>query len=165
MNIFYKSQRIGKNGRIFWLYKIKTLKNNVDKSSSFAKEEQYTRFGRFLRKTKLDELPQIWNLLKGDLNLVGPRAEETKTIEVLPEDIRKILLSRKPGITSLSSLHFFDETQILENTKDPYKVYWTAIKPLKITLDLFYIQNRDFLLDVWIIWKTVILIVKSFFRK
>ena len=164
MNIFYKSKRIGKNGKPFTIFKFKTLKDNIDKTNSFANEEQYIGYGRFLRQTKIDELPQIWNLIKRDINIVGPRPEEEKTINVIPEDIRNILLSRRPGLTSLTSIHFFDETHILEKSLDQHKDYWTKIKPLKITLDIFYIQNRDIFLDFWIIWKTVILIVKSFIR-
>lgn len=164
MSFFYKSHRIGKNGKPFVMYKIRTLKENVDIGNSFANEEQYTRFGRILRKTKIDELPQLWNILKGDLRLVGPRAEEEKTLEVLPVDIREKLLSVKPGLTSLASIHFFDEGQILEKSADPHYDYWVKVKPTKIVLDFFYIDNRNLLLDAWIVLKTAILIVKSIFR-
>ena len=164
MSILYKSTRIGKNEKPFILYKFRTLKENTDAESSFAKEEQYTRFGWILRKTKLDELLQIWNLIKRDMNIVGVRPEEQKTIDLLPQDIRDILLSRRPGLTSLASIHFFDESNILEKSPDQHKDYWTKIKPLKITLDVFYIQNRDILLDFWILWKTSILIIKSFIK-
>ncbi len=164
MSIIYKSKRIGKNGKSFYLYKFRTLKNDADKTNSFASQKQYAFMGRFLRKTKIDELPQIWNYLKGDIAFVGPRPEEEKTIEVIPEETRNILLSVKPGLTSLSSIHFFDETTILEDTKDPYRIYWTTIKPIKIGLDIFYIKNRDIFLDSWILFKTMILIIKSFFK-
>ena len=165
MSFFYRSKRVGKNGKEFIMYKIQTLKENTDKTSSFANTEQYTRFGWVLRKVKLDELPQIWNVIKRDLNIVGVRPEEQKTIDLLPEDTRRILLSRRPGLTSLASLHFFDEGQILEKSSNPHRDYWLKIKPTKIVLDVFYIQNRDILLDFWIIWKTAILIIKSFFSK
>lgn len=165
MRLFYKSERIGQYGKLFTMYKIKTLRDGVDKTSSFVDQNQYLLLGKFLRKSKLDELPQLWNLIKGDLALVGPRAEEAKTINALPEATRKILLSVKPGLTSLASVQFFNEGQLLEQAKDPYKLYWTAVKPLKITLDAFYIENRDLLLDAWIVWKTAILIIKSFFKK
>ena len=164
MSIFYKSLRIGKHGKEFVLWKFRTLKENTDRTSSFAREEQYTWCGRFLRKTKLDELPQILNVLRGELNLVGPRAEEKKTIEFLPEDMKRVLLSRRPGLTSLASIHFFDEGQILENARDPHRTYWENIKPLKFTLDAFYIQNRDIFLDFWIIWKTAVLVVISLLK-
>mgnify|MGYP001558066803 CR=1 FL=1 len=165
MSIFYHSLRVGKNGKTFYLFKFRTLKENSSKESSFASKEQYTWCGRFLRKTKLDELPQIWNVLKGDLNIVGPRPEEEKNIAVIPEEIKNILLSRRPGLTSLSSLHFFEEGQILEKSSDVYRDYWERIKPLKIALDVFYVQHRDLLLDWWIIFKTLTMILKSIFRK
>ena len=163
MSFFYRSKRVGKNGKEFVMYKIQTLKESTDKTSSFANTEQYTRFGWVLRKVKLDELPQIWNVIKRDLNIVGVRPEEQKTIDLLPEDTKQILLSRRPGLTSLASLHFFDEGQILEKSSDPHKIYWTAIKPMKIVLDLFYIKNRGLFLDLWIIYRTFCLIIKSFF--
>lgn len=165
MSIFYKSQRVGKNEKPFIMYKFRTLKENTDKISSFANEEQYTWCGRFLRKVKLDELPQLWNLIRRDINFVGPRPEEQRTIDVLPNDIKTILLSRRPGLTSLASLHFFDETNILEESPEQHRDYWTKIKPMKILLDVFYINNRNLLLDLWIILKTISLIIRSFFTK
>lgn len=164
MNLIYKSQRVGKNGKLFWLYKFRTLKENIDKISSFANKEQYIWCGRFLRKTKIDELPQLWNIIKRDINFVGVRPEEQKTIDVIPKDIKEILLSIRPGLTSLASIHFFDETNILEKSPTPYEDYWIKIKPLKITLDIFYIKNRDIIFDIWIVWKTILLIMKSFFK-
>lgn len=165
MSIFYRSKRVGKNGKVFHLIKFRTLKENFDKESSFASESAYLPFGKFLRKTKLDELPQLWNVLRGQVNIVGPRPEEERNIAVLPEETRKILLSRRPGLTSLASIHFFEEGQILGTSEEIYKDYWTKIKPLKITLDVFYIQNRDLLLDWWIVLKTATMIIKSFFKK
>ena len=164
MSIFYKSLRVGKNGKLFDLLKFRTLKENFDKESSFANESGYTRFGKLLRKTKLDELPQVWNVLKGEVNLVGARPEEERNVAVLPEETKKILLSRRPGLTSLASIHFFEEGQILNESSEVYKDYWTKIKPLKIALDIFYIQQRNILLDWWIILKTTSLIIKSFFK-
>lgn len=164
MSIIYTSIRVGKNSKPFKLYKFRTLKENTDKTSSFAKEEQYVWGGRFLRKSKLDEIPQVINLIKRDLNIVGVRPEEERALKVLPEDTLKILLSRRPGLTSLSSIHFFDEGHILSKSPDQHFDYWIKIKPLKIALDVFYIQQRDILLDLWIVWKTAILIIKSFFK-
>ena len=159
MTLFYRSQRVGKKGKLFTLYKFKTL--NEGYNNSFVQENAYKPLGHFLRKTKLDEFPQLWNVLKGDLNLVGPRPEEERTIDLIPEDIKGALLSRRPGLTSLASLHFFDEGQLLEKSPDPYKDYWERIKPMKFILDVFYIQNRDILLDFWIIWRTMLLMAKS----
>lgn len=165
MSILYKSPRIGKNGKVFNLYKFRTLKMGDDKKGQFAQQGEYIKFGKFLRKTKIDELPQIVNWLKGDVSLIGPRAEEQRTIEVIPQKTREILLSIKPGLTSLASLYFYDEEEILKKVRDPYWLYWKHIKPNKILLDIFYINNRDALLNTWIFYKTLLLVIKSVFKK
>lgn len=152
MSIFYKSHRIGKGGRLFEMYKFKTLKETDD---SFASEQIYTKYGKFLRKWKIDELPQLWNILKRDMNFIGPRPEEKRTIDLIPEETKQILLSVRPGLSCLSSIYFFNEEEILLTSKDPAKTYWEQIKPMKILLDIFYIQNRCFLLRCFIIWQTI----------
>lgn len=154
MDIVFKSLRIGKNGKRFLLYKFRTLKNGSD-SKHFTGNESYTKFGKFLRKTKLDELPQLWNILRGEMTWVGPRPEEARTIETLPSHIREIQLSVKPGLTSLASIHFADEEKLLQEFKDPARIYWSAVKPMKFLLDVFYVQHKSFLLDLAIIWGTI----------
>ena len=152
MSIFYKSQRVGKNGKEFLMYKFRTLEYGSD-LDSFA--QNYTKFGKFLRKWKIDELPQLFNILKREMNFIGPRPEEQRTIDLIPEESKQILLSVRPGLTSLSSIYFFDEEELLLTSKDPAKTYWEQIKPMKILLDIFYIQNRSFLLRCFIIWQTI----------
>ena len=159
-SIFYRSLRVGKNGKKFWMLKLKTLKDDFDKTNTFAKEESYTKYGHTLRKYKIDELPQIWNVLKGQMSLVGPRPEEERTLNLIPEELRKQLLSVKPGMTSLASLHFYDEEAILKYGEDVFKDYWIRIKPTKIMLDVFYVQNRNWILDLGILWATFLRIVK-----
>lgn len=161
MSILYKSARIGKNGVPFVMYKLRTLKEGTDKTSSFAQQDQYTTFGRLLRATKIDELPQLWNLLKGDIALVGPRPEEERAINIIPKETRDILLSVKPGMTSLASIHFFNEEAILKDSQDAHKDYWERIKPTKILLDVFYIEHRSVLLKLFILWETFKKIIKS----
>lgn len=163
MNWLYKSLRIGKNEKKFWMYKLKTLRDDFDKS--FADESSYTKYGHFLRKYKLDELPQFLNVLKGQMSLVGPRPEEERTINLIPEDIRKTLLSVKPGMTSLASLHFYDEEMLLKQGQDIYKDYWMGVKPLKIMLDIFYIENKSWLLDLAVLWATFKRITRLFFSR
>ena len=158
-SFIYRSERVGKNGKRFSLYKFRTLKPNFD--GQYATEEGYTRFGKFLRKTKLDEVPQLFNILKGDMNIVGVRPELPEFIHLIPKDIRKILLSKKPGLTSLSSIHFVDEELLLQQGTDHDLDYHTKIKPLKILLDVFYIKHRNWLLDVWIIFKTVGIVLRN----
>ena len=154
MSLIYKSKRVGKNGKEFLMYKFKTLEDNSD-TNSFASEQTYTRFGKFLRKWKIDELPQLFNILKRDMNIIGPRPEEQRTVDLIPTDTRQILLSVRPGLSCLSSIYFYNEEEILLTSKDPAKTYWEQIKPMKIVLDIFYIQNRSFLLRLFIIWQTI----------
>ena len=151
MSLIYKSKRVGKNGVPFDMFKFKTLQDNVDKISSFATDEQYTRFGKFLRKTKIDELPQLWNVVKGDMRIFGYRAEEEKTFKVLPEAIKSILTREKPGIIDLSSLAFMDEEELLK-LGDAHETYWMKVRPLKFTLQAFYIENRSWLLNSAIVY-------------
>lgn len=163
MSVLYRSERIGKNGKPFTLYKFRTLQEGSERRH-FAEHEAYVFMGRFLRKTKLDELPQLWNFLKGDVALVGPRPEEKRVIEVIPSSVRDLLLSVKPGLTSLSSIHFFDEEKILQQSADPFEDYWKKVKPMKITLDVFYVQNKCYSLDLWILWQTFKKILVSLFK-
>lgn len=161
MSIFYRSKRIGKNGKPFFLYKFRTL--NENNQGQFAQEATYTRFGKFLRKTHLDELPQILNVIKRDMNFVGPRPDEERNINVIPEEYRKVILSVKPGIVDLASIHFYDEEKLLNKLHDPY-LYWQGIKPIKILLQIFYIQNKCFLLNVAVLWIALKKIISSFFK-
>ena len=159
-NWIFRSDRVGKDGKVFSVYKIRTMK--LGTKTSFAEEEHYTRFGRFLRKIKADEFLQIINVLKGDMRLVGPRPDFQEAYDIMPDYAKKILLAIKPGCTSLSSVHFFDEERLLQEAgEDKYKNYYTRVKPAKILLDTFYIQNRCVLLDLAILWMTFKKVVKS----
>lgn len=163
-NIIYRSERIGKNGKPFSLYKFRTMK--LGTKTTFANKEVYTKYGKFLRKYKLDELPQLFNVLKGDLRVVGPRPDFQETYNVMPDYAKKVILSIKPGLTSLSSVHFFDEEILLQEAgEDKYKNYWTRVKPAKILLDTFYIQNRCWPLDLAIIYLTIKKILYAAFSK
>ena len=151
---------------MFDMLKIRTLREGVDKTSSFATSDQYVWGGRFMRKYRIDEIPQIWNLLKGQMNFVGPRPEEERVIELYPEHIREKLLSIKPGWFSLAGIYFFkDEEEILRLSPDPHKDYWEKIRPIKLTLDFFYIDNKGFLLDLWIIYQAIKRGVMQVFKK
>src|SRR3990167_348361 len=108
----FRSERIGKNGKRFSLLKIRTMK--LGTKTSFAGEEHYTKYGRFLRKIKADEFLQLINVLKGQMSLVGPRPDFQEAYDVMPDYAKKTLLSVKPGCTSLSSIHFFNEEQLLQ---------------------------------------------------
>ena len=161
MSILYKQARVGKNGKLFTLYKLRTLKPTDRK---FAQPEEYTRFGHTLRKYKIDELPQLWNVLKGDMCIIGPRPDVQAAYDIMPEHARNTILSVKPGLTSLASIHFHDEEKLLQEAgEDKYKTYYTRIKPAKVLLDTFYIQNKCLLLNIAILYMTAKLIVKKLF--
>ena len=151
MSLFYASVRIGKNGEPFTMWKIRTLKEGSD-SSSFVSKDQYTWCGRFLRKWRIDEIAQLWNVLRGEMSLVGPRPLEYKTSTLYPRDTVRKLLSVKPGMFGLAGIYFMDEERLLQLSQDPQKDYWEKIAPIKLALDFFYIENKCFSLDLWIVW-------------
>lgn len=153
MSLIYRSERVGKNGRVFTIYKIRTLKEKT--KSNYNHEDNYAFLGRLLRKFRIDEIPQLWNVLRGDMNFVGPRPQELKTISLYPTHIKRRVLSVKPGMFGLAGLYFMNEERILTLSNDPAKDYWEKIVPLKITLDLFYVENRCFSLDCWIIYQGI----------
>jgi lipopolysaccharide/colanic/teichoic acid biosynthesis glycosyltransferase len=155
MSIFYKSLRVGKGGRTFWMYKFRTLVPEADRVTQFAGDAVYTKHGKFLRKYKLDELPQIWNIIKGDMAIVGPRPEQCEAFNILPLDLRLTLNKVKPGLTDLASLYFFNEEELLRDSPDPHLDYWTKIRPMKALLQTFYVQHHCWPLKLAIIWLTI----------
>lgn len=144
---------MGKNGKPFSMLKIRTLKES--NKSGYNHQDNYTRFGRFFRKYRIDEIPQFWHVLTRRMNVVGPRPMEKKTLDLYPAHIREKLLSVRPGMFGLAGIYFMDEEHLLSLSKDPQKDYWTRIAPLKLSLDCFYIDNRGWLLDLWIIYQAV----------
>lgn len=158
MNLIYKSQRIGKDGRPFWMYKFRTMVMRADEKggpSTSADDPRLTKLGKFLRRYNLDELPQIINILKGEMALVGPRPEVPSEFESLDAEMKKLLMSVKPGITSPASIWDFHEEEILRGFSDPHKVYCERIKKKKMELNREYIKNKSFWLDVKIFLKTL----------
>jgi lipopolysaccharide/colanic/teichoic acid biosynthesis glycosyltransferase len=164
MSVLYKSQRIGKGGKEFTIYKFRTLKENSD-IYEFVNEDTYTWCGRFLRKTKLDELPALWNILKGDMNLFGYRPEEKRTWDMYTQDIKEFLSKHKPGFIDLSSIHFFNEEKIMQLSNNSKQVYWERIFPIKMALRSFYFENKSFPLKVALAWIVFKKMVKSLFNK
>ena len=131
MSIFYKSQRVGKNGKLFTLYKFRTMVNAPGPTSTSADDPRITRIGRFLRRYKLDELPQIWNIVKRDMNLVGPRPEVPEVVHMMTDQERAIILSIRPGLTDLATLWDSHEEEMLKGEPDPHKAYLEKIWPIK----------------------------------
>lgn len=156
--VFYCGRRVGKNGKIFRIFKFRSMVEKAEElggPSTPADDPRLTKIGKFLKKYQLDELPQLINVLKGEMSLVGPRPEVPQYIELLPEDQKKIILSIRPGMTDLASLWNFHEGELLKGSPDPEKVYLEKVRPKKIQLQLEYIQNRSFMLDLKIILGTI----------
>ena len=139
----YSQQRIGKNGKPFSLYKFRSMRTDADKGSliTIGADSRITRSGMFLRKYKLDELPQLWNVLKGDMSLVGPRPEVERYVRLYTDEQRRVLNVR-PGITDYASIQYADENEILGRAADPEREYVEHIMPDKINLNMRYINNH-----------------------
>jgi len=167
--VFYLQERIGLKNSKFMIFKFATmLKNSIDMgtgSITLQNDFRVTTFGKFLRKTKINELPQIINILKGDISLVGPRPLVTKTFEAYSNEIQKKIYEVKPGLTGIGSIIFRDEEKIISRIidEDPHIYYKRVIAPYKGELEMWYHSNRSFLLDLELIFITgwVILFSKS----
>ena len=158
---FYVAQRVAKDGGIFWMVKLRSMVVNADKSgvdSTSLNDARITSIGQFIRKFKLDELTQLWNVLKGDMSLVGPRPNVKRETD-LYTTAEKELLSVKPGITDFSSIVFSDEGDILKDSKDPDIDYNQLIRPWKSRLSLLYIKHQSLWLDFSLIFLTAVAIV------
>ncbi len=155
--IFYKQERVGKLGKPFRLYKFRSMYINSDKKGLITvgnNDSRITPVGRFLRKYKLDELPQLINVLKGSMSIVGPRPEVSKYV-VLYNDYQRRILSIKPGITDFASIYFRNENEILSNKSDPESYYINVLIPQKIRLNMIYILNYNFKVYFFVIFKTI----------
>ena len=142
---FYVQERIGKDGVPFGLYKFRSMRSGSDKKGLITigeRDERITRLGYFIRRYKLDELPQLWNVLKGDMSMVGPRPEVRKYVEMYNDEQRRVL-SVKPGITDYASIEYVNENELLGSASNPDKVYIEQVMPDKINLNMKYIKNQS----------------------
>ena len=160
---FYRARRVGLNGKDFTMVKMRSMvvnadSNNVDSTSS--DDQRITPVGNLIRKFKLDEFTQLWNVLLGDMSLVGPRPQVRRDVD-LYSDIEKGLLNAPPGITDFSSIVFSDEGEILKGKSDPDLAYNQLIRPWKSKLGLLYIKKRNFLMDIRLIFYTLTAIVNK----
>lgn len=159
--VFFKQVRVTKNGREFKIFKYRTMKVGSDKYSQITvgKDSRITKVGDFLRKYKLDEIPQLINVLIGDMSLVGPRPEVPKYVALYTEEQREILKVRA-GITDYASIEFSNENDILANETDPEKAYIEKIMPRKIELNKKYLSEISVMTDIKIILLTIKKILK-----
>lgn len=142
---FYRQQRVGKDGKMFGLLKFRSMRTGSDKQGLITvggHDSRITRIGYFIRRYKIDEFPQLLNVLKGDMSLVGPRPEVKKYVDMYTAEQRRVL-SVKPGITDYASIEYADENEILGRADDPDKAYVEQIMPDKIRLNMRYIENHN----------------------
>lgn len=160
--VFFRQKRVGLNFKPFYIYKFRTMVKDAETKGyqiTAGGDPRITGVGKVLRKTKLDELPQLINVLKGDMSLVGPRPEVQKYVDLYRADYEEILKMR-PGITDISSLMFRNEEGVLGNQPDPERFYRETLLPEKIKLAREYIERCGFSFDVSLILKTVYRIVR-----
>jgi lipopolysaccharide/colanic/teichoic acid biosynthesis glycosyltransferase len=143
------------------LLKFRTMhpNNDIVKITVGDRDPRVTRAGFFLRKYKLDELPQLLNILKGDMSVVGPRPEVPEYVELYSED-QRIVFSVRPGLTDYATLEYVDESQQLAQAEDPYKMYIEEIMPTKLNLNLKYIREKSIGVDLKIIFRTILRIIR-----
>lgn len=156
--ILFLQKRVGRNGKPFYIYKFRTMVTDAEKLGkqiTVGEDNRITKVGAFLRKYKIDELPQLLNVVKGDMSLVGPRPEVPRYVELYNEEERKVLEVR-PGITDLASLRYKDENDILGKVENPEEYYINVIMKDKLKLNLEYIEKSNILFDISLIFKTII---------
>lgn len=156
--VFFRGERVGKNGKLFKMFKFRSMVMNAEKlggPSTSADDPRLLKIGKFLRRYQLDELPQLINILRGQMSFVGPRPEVASEVETYDKETKRIILSIKPGMTDLATLEDIHEGEILRGAKDPHQAYRELIKPQKLKLAKEYVKNQSFWLDIKIILKTL----------
>jgi diguanylate cyclase (GGDEF)-like protein len=165
--IFYRGRRVGKDGKLFYILKFRTMYESAESYQGpqvTAKDDpRVTRLGRWLRSTKVNELPQLWNVLVGEMSLVGPRPEAPDVVEALPKDVRNEVLSVRPGVTSPASVLYHSEEELLSQA-DLMPGYFRNILPDKMRLDQLYVHHRSFISDLDIIFWTIAIFVPRLAR-
>jgi len=155
--VFYFQQRVGKNNVDFKLLKFRTMETNADKKGLLTvgnKDDRITKVGYFLRKFKIDELPQLFNVFIGNMSFVGPRPEVRKYVDLYTDE-QKEILKIKPGITNFASINYINENELLAQSQNPEQTYVEQILPEKINLNKKYIENHNLFIDLKIIFKTI----------
>lgn len=161
-SVFYRQVRVGRGNKDFHLFKFRSMRTGSDRLGLITvggRDPRVTRSGYYIRKYKLDELPQLINVFIGDMSLVGPRPEVRRYVDLYtPEQMR--VLEARPGITSLASIRYRNENDLLASSDNPNRTYMEQIMPDKVAIDLGYVENATFANDIKIIFRTFAEIIK-----
>jgi lipopolysaccharide/colanic/teichoic acid biosynthesis glycosyltransferase len=154
----YVQKRVGRYGVLFSIHKFRTMRHGAEQGGAqitVAHDPRITRAGHFLRRSKLDELPQLWDVLRGRMSFVGPRPEVPSFVALYPPEVREKVLSVRPGITDLASLEFRNENELLAQAQDPYAEYVEVILPRKLNYAMRYVDQANLATDVQVIARTL----------
>lgn len=160
--MFFRQQRVGQGGRLFGIYKFRTMQTGAEAAGpqiTVGQDARITRAGAWLRRSKLDELPQFLNVLCGDMSVVGPRPEVPRYVAHYPADLRTVVLSVRPGITDLASIAYRNESDLLAQSPDPERTYLEQILPTKLHYAQQYVHTRSLWLDLQIIAWTALAVL------
>ena len=160
--VFFRQQRVGRGGQLFDIYKFRTMRTGAEAMGpqiTVGQDTRITHAGAWLRRSKVDELPQFINVLRGDMSVVGPRPEVPRYVALFPADVRQAVLSVRPGITDLASIEFRDESALLAQSQDPERTYVEQILPAKLRHAQEYVRTRSLWLDLRIIARTVLAVL------
>lgn len=161
--VFFRQERVGRNGKIFKIHKFRTMTINaqaIGGGLTIGKDNRITKAGNFLRRYKLDELPQLIDVLEGSMSLVGPRPEIAEFMQLYPPEQREKILSVRPGITDQASIEMVDENDILGQYDNPRQAYIDIIMPIKAKYYIAYVDNHNMKEDIGIILQTLLKIIK-----
>jgi len=153
---FFRQVRIGRHARPFEILKFRSMIEQAGPQVTVAGDIRVTRIGRFLRRTKLDELPQLFNVFKGEMSLVGPRPEVPRYVDLYPAAVRDLVLSVRPGLTDEAAIEFVEEGEILAQSADPEVTYVQEVLPKKLAIYAAYARNRTFGGDIRILMRTLL---------
>ena len=160
--VFFIQQRVGKHNKDFGLFKFRTMRRGSEKAGQITvggKDPRITKTGYLLRKFKLDEFPQLLNVILGDMSIIGPRPEVRRYVDIYSKEQLKVLAVR-PGLSDFASIEYINENELLGKSENPEKTYIEEIMPAKLKLNLKYIQQKSFSTDIKLIFKTIGKILK-----
>jgi lipopolysaccharide/colanic/teichoic acid biosynthesis glycosyltransferase len=156
--VLFCQERIGRWGRPFRIFKFRTMREDAavrGPALTIGSDARITRAGAWLRRYKVDEFPQFFNVIRGDMSLVGPRPEVPRYVHLYPADLRDEVLSVRPGITDLASIAYRDESELLGRSPDPERTYIETVLPAKLALNRRYVRERSLVSDLAIIWRSI----------